>query len=137
MICDQRDASGLLAIPLIVAAALSQLSAALVSFNRSNGQSPLRASVFTAPVTGDVAEGAGFWYAQAGVKRRLLAPALGDTTLYGEYQEWNDFGVRRDAGSVTGTIPTPPYNEASNRRGHPRRMRWKRRNREGLENHSG
>ena len=78
------------------------LSAAHVSFNRSNGQSPLRASVFTAPVTGDAAEDAGFWYAQAGIKRRLLAPALGDTTLYGEYQEWKDFGVHRDAGSVTG-----------------------------------
>ena len=53
-------------------------------------------------MTGDAAEDAGFWYAQAGVKRRLLAPALGDTTLYGEYQQWNDFGVHRDAANVTG-----------------------------------
>jgi hypothetical protein len=80
----------------------ANLSAAHVTFNRSNSQSPLRASVFTAPVTGEAAEDADLWYVQAGVKRPLLAPALGDTTLYGEYQQWNDFGVRRDARSVTG-----------------------------------
>lgn len=27
----------------------------------------------------------------------MLAPNLGATTLYGEYQAWNDFGVRRSA----------------------------------------
>jgi len=77
-------------------------SAARASFNSDNGRSPLRASVFTAPITGEAAEDGRLWYVQGGVKRRLLAPAIGDTTLYGEYQRWNDFGVRRDAGSVTG-----------------------------------
>ena len=80
----------------------ANFSAARVTFGRSNGQSSLRASVYTAPITGEAAEDADLWYVQAGVKRRLLAPALGDTTLYGEYQEWDDFGVRRDAGTVTG-----------------------------------
>lgn len=80
----------------------ANFAAAQVTFNSSNGQSPLKASIFTAPVTGEAAEDARILYVQAGVKRRLLAPALGDTTLYGEYQEWDDFGVRRDAGTITG-----------------------------------
>ena len=80
----------------------ANFSAAKVTFSQSNGQSSLRASVYTAPVTGRAAEDADLWYAQAGIKRPLLAPGLGYTTIYGEYQHWDDFGVRRDAGSVTG-----------------------------------
>jgi len=67
--------------------------------------SPLRASTFTAPVTDQDAQDATMWYIQAGVKRRLLAPSLGATTLYGEYQKFDDFGVRRDAAPITGLEP--------------------------------
>ena len=80
----------------------ANFAAARATFNRGNGQSPLRASVFTAPVTGEAAKDAHMWYVQAGVKRPLLAPALGHTTLYGEYQAWTNVGVRKDAGTVTG-----------------------------------
>ena len=62
----------------------------------------LRATVFTAPVTGRGPESGTTWYVQPGIKRRTLAPALGATTLYGEYQHYDDFGVRRDAGSLLG-----------------------------------
>ena len=44
------------------------------------------------------------WYLQAGIKRRLLAPSMGATTLYGEYQQFDDFGVRIDAAPIT-TVP--------------------------------
>ena len=71
-------------------------------FGTSNAAPPLRATVFTAPITGRNPDGGTMWYLQAGVKRPLLAPALGATTLYGEYQEFYDFGVRRDAGSLLG-----------------------------------
>ena len=71
-------------------------------FGTSNAASPLRATVFTAPITGRNAETGTMWYLQAGVKRPLLAPALGATTLYGEYQEFDNFGVRRDAGTLLG-----------------------------------
>jgi hypothetical protein len=64
--------------------------------------SPLRANTFTAPVTDQDAEDATMGYLQAGVKRRLLAPSLGATTLYGEYQWFDDFGVRLDAAPITG-----------------------------------
>ena len=80
----------------------ANFAAVRVSFNSDNGKSPRRAAIFTAPVTGRGAEDATFWYVQAGIKRRFLVPRLGATTLYGEYQEWDDFGVRRDASSVTG-----------------------------------
>lgn len=33
------------------------------------------------------------WYIQSGIKRRFLAPNLGATTVYGQYQQWNDFQV--------------------------------------------
>ena len=64
--------------------------------------SPLRANTYTAPVTDQDAEDATMWYLQAGIKRRLLAPSLGATTLYGEYQQFDDFGVRIDAAPITG-----------------------------------
>ena len=64
--------------------------------------SSLRANTFTAPVTDQDAEDATMWYLQAGIKRRLLAPSLGATTLYGEYQQFDDFGVRLDAAPITG-----------------------------------
>ncbi len=64
--------------------------------------SPLRANTYTAPVTDQDAEDATMWYLQAGIKRRLLAPSLGATTLYGEYQQFDDFGVRIDGASITG-----------------------------------
>jgi len=71
-------------------------------FGVSNSQSHLRASAFPAPVTGQQAQDATEWYLQGGIKRRLLMPNAGATTLYGEYQQWNDFGVRRDASSLLG-----------------------------------
>ena len=61
------------------------------------GTENLGASAFTAPVTGRQPEDATMWYLQAGIKRPLLAPGLGATTLYGEYQKWDDFGVRRSS----------------------------------------
>ncbi len=64
--------------------------------------SPLRANTFTAPVTDQQAEDATMYYVQAGVKRRLLAPSLGATTVYGEYQKFDDFGVHLDAAPITG-----------------------------------
>jgi predicted porin len=64
--------------------------------------SSLRANTFTAPVTNEDAEDATMWYLQAGIKRRLLAPSLGSTTLYGEYQQFDDFGVRLDGAPITG-----------------------------------
>ena len=66
----------------------------------SFGNDHLRASIFTAPVTGRQPESATMWYVQGGIKRRLLAPSLGPTTLYGEYQKWDDFGVRRSSNSL-------------------------------------
>ena len=66
----------------------------------SFGSDNLRASVFTAPVTGRQPESGTMWYLQGGIKRRLLAPSLGPTTLYGEYQKWDDFGVRRSSNSL-------------------------------------
>ena len=71
-------------------------------FGVSNSRSSLARSTYTAPVTGRQPEDAGMWYLQAGIKRRLLLPGAGATTLYGEYQQWNDFGVRRDASSLLG-----------------------------------
>lgn len=65
--------------------------------------SPLRANTFTAPITNEDAEDATMWYLQAGIKRRLLAPSLGSTTLYGEYQQFDDFGVHTDAAPITGS----------------------------------
>jgi hypothetical protein len=35
------------------------------------------------------------WYVQSGIKRRFLLPTFGATTLYGEFEQWNDYGVRR------------------------------------------
>jgi hypothetical protein len=64
--------------------------------------SPLRANTYTAPVTDEDAENASMWYLQAGIKRRLLAPSMGATTLYGEYQQFDDFGVHIDAAPITG-----------------------------------
>ena len=72
------------------------------SFGVSNAQSHLNRSTFTAPVTGQQPEDATMWYAQAGIKRRLLLPNAGATTLYAEYQQWNDWGMRRDAGTLMG-----------------------------------
>ena len=72
------------------------------TFGVSNAQSHLSSSTFTAPVTGQQPEDATMWYVQAGIKRRLLLPNAGATTLYAEYQQWNDWGVRRDAGSLMG-----------------------------------
>ena len=62
--------------------------------------SPLRANTYTSPVTDQDAEDATMWYLQAGIKRRLLAPSLGATTLYGEYTEYNDWGVRRSSNNL-------------------------------------
>jgi len=70
------------------------------SFGKSNGISELRATVFTAPVTGLEPRPADMWYLQSGVKRRWLLPSIGATTLYGEYQRFNDFGVRESAESL-------------------------------------
>lgn len=53
-------------------------------------------------MTGQQPEDATMWYLQAGIKRQLLIPNAGATTLYGEYQQWNDWGVRRDAGTLLG-----------------------------------
>jgi hypothetical protein len=72
------------------------------SYGVSNSASHLNRSVFTAPVTGQKPETARMWYLQAGVKRRLLLPNLGTTTLYGEFQRGDDWGVRRDAGTLLG-----------------------------------
>ena len=73
--------------------------------HQNNGVStvagPLQANTFTAPVTGANAPSSDMWYIQAGIKRRLLAPSLGATTLYGEFQQFNDFGVRIDGCAVT------------------------------------
>ncbi len=72
------------------------------SFGVSNSQAALQRSTYTAPITGRQPETASMWYLQAGVKRRLLLPTMGATTLYGEYQQWDDFGVRRDAATLLG-----------------------------------
>jgi len=68
----------------------------------SNSQSHLRASAFPAPVTGEQAEDGTMWYLQAGVKRRLLMPNAGATTLYAEVQQFNDFGVGASADGLLG-----------------------------------
>ena len=72
------------------------------TFGVSNSQSSQARSTFSAPVTGQQPEDASMWYVQAGIKRRLLMPNAGATTLYAEYQQWNDWGVRRDAGTLVG-----------------------------------
>ena len=59
-----------------------------------------RVNPFPAPVTGRQVPDATMWYLQAGIKRRLLAPSLGATTLYGEYTQYNDWGVRRSSDSL-------------------------------------
>jgi len=59
-----------------------------------------RVNPFPAPVTGRQVPDATMWYLQAGIKRRLLAPSLGATTLYGEYTEYNDWGVRRSSNNL-------------------------------------
>jgi hypothetical protein len=67
--------------------------------NSSNGAAPQ----FFSPVNGRVsAPDATTWYLQAGVKRRLLAPNLGKTTIYAEYGQWNDFGVGLNAAAFGG-----------------------------------
>jgi len=73
----------------------------------SNTQSALRASAFPSTVTGQQAQDGTMWYLQAGVKRRLLMPNAGATTLYVEYQQYQDFGVGRDADSLLGLNPVP------------------------------
>ena len=72
------------------------------SFGVSNAQFHRAATVFTGPVTGQQPEDATMWYVQTGIKRRLLFPDAGATMLYAEYQQWNDWGVRRDAGTLMG-----------------------------------
>ena len=76
------------------------------------GNNHLRVSTFPAPVTGFNVPDADSWYVQPGIKRRLLAPSLGATTLYGEFEQWNDYGIRRksdrlgvdlDGGEITDT----------------------------------
>jgi len=64
------------------------------------GVNTLRASIFTAPVTGRQPPTAAMWYLQGGIKNRFLVPSIGPTTLYGEYQKWDDFGVRRSSNSL-------------------------------------
>ena len=75
-------------------------------FGVSNSQSHLRASAFPAPVTGQQAQDATEWYLQGGIKRRLLMPNAGATTLYVEYGQWNDYGVGGNADSLLGLTPT-------------------------------
>jgi predicted porin len=76
------------------------------------GNNHLKATTFPAPVTGFNVPDANSWYLQAGIKRRLLLPAIGATTLYGEFEQWNDYGIRRksdslgvdlDGGEITGS----------------------------------
>ena len=59
-----------------------------------------RVNPFPAPVTGRQVPDATMWYLQAGIKRRLLAPSLGATTLYGEYTQYDDWGVRRSSNNL-------------------------------------
>ena len=76
--------------------------------NSSNGAAPQ----FFSPVNGRAAApDATSWYVQAGIKRRLLAPNLGKTTLYAEYGRWNDFGVGLNAAALGG--PSGLFTRAS------------------------
>ena len=67
--------------------------------NSSDGSAPQ----FLSPVLGEVApDDATAWALQLGIKRPLLAPSIGKTTLWVEYAQWNDFGVNRNAASLGG-----------------------------------
>jgi len=72
------------------------------SFGVSNSESHLKRSTFTAPITGRQPEDASMWYLQVGIKRPLLMPNVGATTLYAEYEQWDDWGVRWDASRFLG-----------------------------------
>lgn len=59
-------------------------------------------------VTGRLADETGTnWYIQGGIKRRLLAPSLGKTILYGQYREWNDFQVGNNGSAFTTVTGLP------------------------------
>lgn len=77
-------------------------------YGRSNSQAPLVASTYPSVVTGQQANDGTMWYLQAGVKRRLLMPNAGATTLYAEYQQFHDFGVGGSADTLLGLNANAP-----------------------------
>ena len=84
-----------------------------VQYGVSNAQSHLVASSFPAPVTGQQAQDGTMWYLQAGIKRRLLMPNAGATTIYAEYQQFHDFGVGGNADTLLGFNPAPAANNCT------------------------
>ncbi len=71
-------------------------------FGTSNSTSHLKANTNTSPVTGQQAQDTAMVYAQWGLKRRLLMPNAGATTIYSEFQNFNDFAVGQDGGQLIG-----------------------------------
>ena len=64
------------------------------------GEFDQKATTYPANVTDANRPDASSWYVQGGIKRRFLLPAVGATTLYGEFEQWNDYGIRRSSSSL-------------------------------------